>query len=732
MFGLKRDRAKACQIVHELPGRVRIYCPGLRHLPKEAGAIGRRLGALPAVRSARVSAITENVLVHFDQAKSGTQDILAAAQSTLNEYSLTVFKAERTLAAQSTVQERRLQEESVGEILTRVLASAVTLGFSALSTRKVPATLLGRFMTIPALTSLSLAWPILRSGWRSLMHTGRPNADTLSSTAIAASLLSGRDRAALTIIGLADLAELLTVYTMDRTRRAIRDMLAVGEAYVWRLETDGREVQVPVEQVRVRDRIVVKTGEKISVDGVIEEGEAAVDQASITGEFMPMRKQIGDPVFAGTVVKAGHLTIRAKKVGDDTAVSRIVHLVEEAAHRKATIQAFADRFSARFIPVNFGLAGLVYAATRRPDRALNMLIIDYSCGVRLSTATALSAAIATAARNGILIKGSNYLEMLAEADTLVLDKTGTVTEGRPQVISVIPVAPGIGEREMIELAAAAEETSTHPVAIAFVDKARRKGWPIPGHGPTHVSVGRGVQTTVAGAPVHVGNAPFMREQGIDLSRAEEAARELMRRGEQVIYVARDHALLGVMGIQDTLREDMKKSLNRLRMLGMDDIVLLTGDMEQHAELVATKMAMDRYQAQVLPEGKSDVVLGLQQKGRRVVMAGDGINDAAALACADVGIAMGGMRTDIAMEAADITITSDDPLMIPAAIRLSQKTMGIVKQNFATAIGVNTTALVLASLGRMPVVWGAAIHNATTVLVVLNSLRLLLHDMERSR
>jgi cation-transporting P-type ATPase C len=224
----------------------------------------------------------------------------------------------------------------------------------------------------------------------------------------------------------------------------------------------------------------------------------------------------------------------------------------------------------------------------------------------------------------------------------------------------------------------------------------------------------------------------MREQGIDPSRAEEAARDLTRRGEQVIYVAREHTLLGVMGIHDTLREDMKKSLNRLRLLGIDDIVLLTGDVEQHAELVATKMAMDRYQAQVLPEGKSDVVLGLQQRGRRVVMAGDGINDAAALACADVGIAMGGMRTDIAMEAADITITSDDPLMIPAAIRLSQKTMNIVKQNFATAIGVNTTALVLASLGRMPVVWGAAIHNATTVLVVLNSLRLLFHDMERSR
>ncbi len=732
MLRLERDRAKSCRILHELPGRVRIHCPGLRHLSSEAETIGRRLRDLPAVLSVRVTAITENVLVHFEGPNLGAQDVLVAAQSALNDYSLEVFKSERALAAQSTVQERRLQEESVGEISTRVIASAVTLAFSVLSTRAAPVTFVGRFLTIPALTAISLAWPIFRSGWSSLAKSGRPNADTLSSTAIAASLVSGRDSAALTIIALADLAELLTAYTMGRTRRAIRDMLTIGEAYVWRREQDGREVRVPVEQVRVADHVVVKTGEKISVDGVVEEGEAAVDQASITGEFMPMHKRGGDPVFAGTVVKAGHLTISATKVGDETAVSRIVHLVEEAAHRKATIQAFADRFSAQLIPANFGLAGLVYAITRAPDRALNMLIIDYSCGVRLSTATALSAAIATAARNGILIKGSNYLEMLADADTLVLDKTGTVTEGRPQVTSVIPTAPGFGERELVELAAAAEETSTHPLAIAFVDQARRKGWSIPRHGATHVSIGRGVETTVAGATVLVGNAPFMREQSVDLSGAEEAARDLMRRGEQAVYIARDRRLIGLMGIQDTLREDMKKSLNRLRMLGMDDIVLLTGDLEQHAELVATKMAMDRYQAQVLPEGKSDVVLALQQKGSRVVMVGDGINDAAALACADVGIAMGGMRTDIAMEAADITITSDDPLMIPAAIRLSQKTMGIVKQNFATAIGVNTAALVLASLGRLPVVWGAAIHNATTVLVVLNSLRLLLHDMERSR
>ena len=733
MFGLSgHDQRRTCRILHELPGRVRIHCPGLRHLAGQADGLAAQLRALPVVRSVSLSAVSENVLVVYDPAKASPQAVFDAVQGRMRDQALTVFKLERAQAAQSTVQERRLQRESVGEMLGRVVASAATLTWSALSAPRPPATWLSRFLTLPALTSLSLAWPIFRSGWLSLARGGRPNADTLSSTAILSSLLTGRDRAALTIIGLADLAELLTAYTMERTRRAIRNLLSTGEDWVWRLGPDGREARVPVQRLGVGDTIVVKTGEKISVDGVVRDGEAAVDQASITGEFMPMRKQPGDHVFAGTVVKAGRLTIRAERVGDQTAMARIVHLVEEAVGRKARIQAFADRFSARFIPVNFGLSGLVYGITRNAERALNMLIIDYSCGVRLSTATALSAAIATAARNGVLIKGSNYLEALAEADTIILDKTGTVTEGRPQVTSVCPIAPGASERQILELAAAAEETSTHPIAIAFTDKARRGGWPIPRHGPTRVFVGRGVQTTVRGSVVSVGSLPFMRERGIDAALAQPATQQLVQRAEQIVCVARDGKLLGVVGIQDTLREDMKKSLNRLRALGMDDVILLTGDIRQHAELVATRMAMDRYHAEVLPEEKSDVVLRVQQRGPRVVMVGDGINDAPALACADVGIAMGSSRTDLAMEAADITIASDDPLLIPSVIRLSQKTMGIVKQNFATAIGVNTTALVLAALGKLPVVWGAAIHNATTVLVVMNSLRLLFHDMERSR
>ena len=303
------------------------------------------------------------------------------------------------------------------------------------------------------MTAASLAIPIFRSGLSSLATTFRPNADTLSATAIVASIASGRGLSALTILWLADIAELLTAYTMGRTRRAIRDMLSVGEEVVWRLREDGTEERVDLDQLHADDQIMVHTGEKISVDGVVESGEAAVDQASITGEYMPLRKTDGDQVFAGTVVKSGRLVIRAVKVGDQTAVARIVHMVEEATHRKANIQTIADRFSAQFIPVNFLLALIVYLVTGKSSRALNMLIIDYSCGIRLSTATALSAAICSAARNGILIKGSNYLEMLAEADTLIFDKTGTMTVGRPEVINVIPMKADVLVRDVLQYAA---------------------------------------------------------------------------------------------------------------------------------------------------------------------------------------------------------------------------------------------------------------------------------------
>ena len=549
MFWRKRQPLLHCEIVHALPGRVRIRCRALRYLATYVAEIRQRLEDLSPICQARVNILTQNVLLHYDHTQVSVQDVLELTELVIGSYSLTAYKAERAEQNRPTVNERRLQEGSLSDMLIRIGVTTATLVFYFF--RKPmghgPATLSGRFLTVPSLTAASLAIPIFRSGLSSLATTFRPNADTLSATAILASIASGRGLSALTIIWLADIAELLTAYTMGRTRRAIRNMLSVGEETVWRLRDDGAEERVDLDQLHADDRIMVHTGEKISVDGVVESGEAAVDQASITGEYMPLRKAEGDQVFAGTVVKSGRLVIRAVKVGDQTAVARIVHMVEEATHRKANVQTIADRFSAQFIPVNFLLALIVYLVTRKSSRALNMLIIDYSCGVRLSTATALSAAICTAARNGILIKGSNYLELLAEADTLIFDKTGTMTVGRPEVTSIIPMKPEVPAQEVLQYASAAEETSTHPMAAAVVEKVRRNGWQIPAHQDTQVHTARGVQTKVTDRIIRVGSRRFMQENAIDLAPATEAVNRLVRAGENIVYVAEDERTLGRAG-----------------------------------------------------------------------------------------------------------------------------------------------------------------------------------------
>jgi cation-transporting P-type ATPase C len=357
-----------------------------------------------------------------------------------------------------------------------------------------------------------------------------------------------------------------------------------------------------------------------------------------------------------------------------------------------------------------------------------MLVIDYSCGIRLSTAAALSAAINTAAHNGVFIKGSSYIETLTQVDTLVLDKTGTVTKGKPEVVSIIPLNSTIASKDVIRSAAAAETTSPHPMAKAILSKVKTNSWSIPKHGDIKIVTGKGVETRIGRSIVRVGNKRFMNDNGLHTHPFQKHSARMAIAGENIVYVAKGQKVIGILGISDPLRDRMKKSLNRVRMTGIDDIILLTGDLEQHAEIVANRMSMDRFESEQMPEDKARTVVEIQSEGSKVVMVGDGINDAAALAYADVGIAMGQTRTDIAMEAADITISGDNPMMIPAVFKLSEKTMGIIKQNFATTIGINTVALALSSLKILPVFWGAVLHNTSTIMVVINSLRLLRHTM----
>ena len=733
---MKNDNLLACEIVHRLRGRIRIKSKAFKYIGNSLKSeIEKQLLQVRYIENVEISLITGTILIYFEDVSLSDQNLISLIQNTLNSHIFEICKNEKIEKSSKYVIERKLQEESPKEIMKKIVTTAGLLGYNLFFKSKSAVALTGirRFLNYNTLSTLALAMPVLKNGINSLIKNKRPNADTLSSSAIISSILLGKESAALTIMFLEEVSELLTVYTMEKTRGAIKDMLSVGENYVWKEISEDNVKRVPIEEIQKDDIIVVQTGEKISVDGKIIRGEALIDQSSITGEYMPIKKSVGEEVYAGTIIKNGNISIIAEKVGDERTVSRIIKLVEDANSNKADIQNYADTFSAQLIPLNFILAGIVYASTRNITKAMSMLVIDYSCGIRLSTAVAFSAAINTAAKNGILVKGSNFIEELSKAETVIFDKTGTITEGKPKVQSIEVFDNSISENEMIGLAGAAEEQSSHPLATAIMSEIKDRGIEVPKHNKIKTVVSRGVETKVGkgkeAKTIRVGSKKYMLENNIDLTLATEAERGIISRSEIGLYVAQDEKIIGLIGVSDPPRENIKKAINRLRNYGVDDIVLLTGDLRQQAETIASRMSIDRYESELLPEDKAKNILKFQSKGSNVIMIGDGVNDAPALSYANVGVALGSTRTDVAMEAADITITQDNPLLVPGVIGLSKNTVKTIKENFAMVIGLNTFALVLGATGILAPIYASVLHNSTTILVVLNSLKLLKYDIK---
>lgn len=575
-----------------------------------------------------------------------------------------------------------------------------------------------------SLLVLAIARNFLKNGVVGMVKERRPNADTLTSTAVIASVLAGKPESSLTLLTLSNGAEMLTAYAAERAKKQISGLLNMNQRFVW-LVDGGVERKVAVESVQVGDRIAAHSGEMICVDGRVVSGKASVNQASITGESNPAMKREKSPVYAGSVIEVGEIVIEVEKTGKDTSLAHIVHLVEEAQSRRAPVQNFADNMANMLVPISFLGAAIVYGATRDWQRVLNLLFIDFSCGLKLSTATAISASIAAAAKKGILVKGGNYMEALANTDTVVLDKTGTITVGIPQ-ISSIKTAEGVTEKEMILLAASAEMHSVHPLAVAIQKYVKDNNWEVPQHRSSKTIVARGMQAVVPdfdgfkGGDVIVGSYKFMKERGV------QGAGELVVEDttENLLYIARNGSLMGIIGITDPVRPKMKKTLNQMRRYGVDEIVMLTGDSEKVADHVARQMDIDSYHAEVLPEDKANYVMKLKERGGRVMMVGDGINDAPALAFADVGVTLGGRQTDIAAESSAVTIRSEDPEGLVDALRLGKRTMGLIHQNFRATILVNSGAMLMGALGMISPLWAAVIHNTATLAVVLNSARIL--------
>ena len=716
---LKKETQKdwmKSQVAHSIRGRLRLRVSGLSYVYDQRLEIAQALAGIVGVESAQVTPCTESVLLRYDAALLDGQQLAERADMILARYAMVAYRACHASAA-SEEPEVAMTTAHLTKRLA-INAGALLIGNTVLPGSLMAGTM-ANFTSLEALASMGLTWPMVKSAWKGLRKDLRPNADFLTVTSIVASLLLGNPHSALMILALSDLAELMTSFTIERTRSSIKKMLSVEDGEVWRVLPSGKLEHCPIAQVKVGDTIEVHTGEKLAVDGIVTSGSAVVDQSAITGEFVPVETRAGAEVYAGTVVKNGNMQVQAKKVGDQTVVSRIVGMVEQSELKKAPIQRYADKFSNYLVPLNYLLCAAVWLVTRNPQQALKMLVIDYSCGIKLSTATAFSAAINTAVKRGVLIKGGAYIEQMSNANTVLLDKTGTITEGKPKVVSMQMLVHDMDEKEVLSLAMAAEETSTHPLASAILAYGHDLGAEIPVHGEVVTEVSRGSRTDVDGKVVRVGNLKYMQENGVRAPKKPVDAQ-----GAIPNYIGVDNRVVAVLFAMDSPRANVRRAINALRYDGVGDIEMLTGDMEAQARAVAELVGADGYRAQLLPEQKAEAVLKLQTQGNGVVMVGDGINDAPALAYADVGISLGSKSTDIAMETSDVVINRDDPMMIPELRRLSRATMRIVQQNFAMVIGINTVGLILGAASGISVMMSALLHNMSTILVVANSLRLM--------
>ncbi|MFB7813227.1 heavy metal translocating P-type ATPase [Paenibacillus chitinolyticus] len=530
------------------------------------------------------------------------------------------------------------------------------------------------------------------------------------------------------LITLVLLGKLFESLAKGRTSEAIKSLMGL-QAKTALVIRDGEETAVPVEEVIAGDIVLVKPGEKIPVDGEVLEGSSSVDESMLTGESLPVSKKAGDPVIGATLNKNGSLRIRATKVGKDTALAQIIKVVEEAQGSKAPIQRVADVISGIFVPIVVGIALAAFVIwyfwvtpgnfAGALEKAIAILVIACPCALGLATPTSIMAGSGRAAELGILFKGGEHLESTHGIDAIILDKTGTVTKGKPELTDVLTAS--MDEKRFLELLGAAEKNSEHPLAEAIVSGIAARGVPVPASSEFEAIPGFGIRAVVDGQEVLAGTRKLMSRYEVDAGHAGETMARLEQEGKTAMLVAVNRSYAGLVAVADTVKETSKEAVARLKGMGIE-VIMITGDNERTAQAIARQVGIDQVRAEVLPEGKAEEVKKLQAQGKKVAMVGDGINDAPALAQADIGMAIG-TGTDVAMEAADVTLMRGDLNSIPDAIYMSRRTMSNIRQNLFWALGYNTLGIPVAALGLLaPWIAGAAMA-LSSVSVVLNALRL---------
>lgn len=610
-------------------------------------------------------------------------------------------------------------------LLTAVSGILVGSGF-ALSFYGVPETI-----TIPVylLAMVIGGFYVAKSGLYSLKTFSLDMNFLMAVAAIGAAAIGEWSEGA-TVVFLFSLGNALQAYTMEKTRNSIRTLMDLSpkEALVRRA---GKELRLPLNEIRVQDIIVVKPGERISMDGKVIAGASMVNQAPITGESMPVEKNPGDEVFAGTINEQGSLNIEVTKLVKDTTLSKIIKMVEEAQSQKAPSQQFVDVFAKYYTPIVILTAisiavvpSLVFAQPFIPwfKKALILLVISCPCALVISTPVSIVAAIGSAAKKGVLIKGGAYLEAAGALNAIAFDKTGTLTTGRPEVTDIIPVSSRRPE-ELIGIAAVIENRSQHPLADAILRYVKDKGIQLLEGNSFESITGKGAKSDIDGKSYYIGNPRLFEELGIDFQAMVIDVDRLQNEGKTVMLVGDAQILYGLVAVADVVRENSIKAVQRLKEAGIKKVIMLTGDNLGTARAISQKVGVDEFRAELLPEDKLSAVKDLLEQYGKVGMVGDGVNDAPALATATVGIAMGGAGTDTALETADIALMADDLSKLPYAMKLSRRALRVIKENIAFSLVVKGIFLVMTFMGIANLWMAVFADTGAALLVIANGMRL---------
>jgi Cd2+/Zn2+-exporting ATPase len=664
----------------------------------------------------------KSVHVNFSTGKMKIQHELTDADIA-KEVKKIGYRATRESSMNRNAEPEKVNKSSLSTVLA---AALLAIGFAG-SFTMVSSTLI---TLLYAASMLIGGYRPAKSAFYAIRNKSLDMNVLMTAAAVGAALL-GEWLEGATVVWLFTLGVTLQNKSIDRTRNSIRSLMDLAPAEAWVKSVDNHLVRTSLYELPIGTIIIVKPGEKIPLDGRVVSGESSVNQAPITGESLPVKKENGDPVYAGTINETGTLDVQVTKRAEDSTLARIIHLVEEAQEKKAPSQEFVDRFARRYTPIVFVLALLTMSLPPLLNlgtwsewiyRGLELLVVACPCALVISTPVAIVSAIGNAARNGVLIKGGSALEKAASLNAIAFDKTGTLTEGRPSVV-FIQTYKGT-EQNLIALALTIEERSNHPIAVAITQYAADKSisaFPAAGY---ESLVGKGAKAVIDSVPYFTGNAKLFEEKGISLHPFQNDLTKLQNEGKTIVIVGTEQQVIGLIGVSDSLRTTTTQTLKALKGVGIRQLVMLTGDNQGTARKMAQDSGVDSYQSELLPEDKVQAIQSMKDQGSRVAMIGDGINDAPALATADLGIAMGGAGTDTAIETADIVLMADHIEKLPFTIRLSRSTLNVIRQNIWFSLIIKFTALILIFPGWLTL-WIAVLSDTgAALIVILNSMRLL--------